>query len=101
MYFEHKIQSGLWYLFLLGHTAETINKHEDFVLGLWEELKRKTARKKCKLNDAIELHKLNNEVRSLCLARFTFLFLAVASTILEENFGPFEILSIRNIYSTV
>jgi len=58
----------LWYL-LLGHTAETINKHDEFVLGLWEELKRKTARKKCKLNDASEFHKLNNEVRSLCLAR--------------------------------
>ena len=62
-YFEHKIQSGVWYV-LLGHTAETINKHEEFVMGLWEELKRKTSRKKCKLNDASEFHKLNNEVRT-------------------------------------
>ena len=55
---------------LSGHTAETINRHEEFVLGLWEELKRKTSRKKCKLNDASEFHKLNNEVRTLCLASF-------------------------------
>lgn len=70
-YFEHKIKSEVSYL-LLGHTAETINKHEEFVLGLWDELKRKTSRKKCKLNDASEFHKLNNEVRTLCMIRFFF-----------------------------
>ncbi|KAJ7373044.1 hypothetical protein OS493_014188 [Desmophyllum pertusum] len=48
-----------------GHTAETINKHEVFVLSLWDELKRKTSRKKCKLHDSSDLHKLNNEIRDL------------------------------------
>lgn len=57
---------------LLGHTAETIQKHEEFVMSLWDELKRKTSRKKCKLNDASELHKLNNEVRVMFIARFIF-----------------------------
>ena len=57
---------------LLGHTAETIKKHEEFVTSLWNELKRKTSRKKCKLNDASEFHKLNNEVRTMFIVGFLF-----------------------------
>ena len=46
----------------VGHTAESIMKHEEFVLSLWDELNRKTSRKKCKLQDSNDLHKLNSEV---------------------------------------
>lgn len=48
-----------------GHTAQTIQQHEDYVCGMWEELKRKTARKKIKLKDSYEFQKLNSRIRDL------------------------------------
>lgn len=45
-----------------GHTAESIKKHDEFVLRLWDDLTRKTSRKKSKLKDSSNFHKLSNEV---------------------------------------
>lgn len=54
-----------------GQTAETIRQHEEFVCSIWQELKRKTARKKSKLKDSYDYQKLNNSIRDLvswCIA---------------------------------
>ncbi|XP_068689103.1 spectrin beta chain-like isoform X1 [Montipora foliosa] len=59
------VESGKLQTAYQGHTAESIKKHEEFVLSLWEELNRKTSRKKCKLKDSSDFHKLNNEIRDL------------------------------------
>ena len=61
-YLKENLLVDLPQLPLLGHTAESINKHEEFVLSLWDELNRKTSRKKCKLQDSNDYHKLNGEV---------------------------------------
>ncbi|EDO49575.1 predicted protein [Nematostella vectensis] len=48
-----------------GQTARSVEQHEKYVLSLWEELKRKTSRKRRKLHDAYEFYKLGNTVRDL------------------------------------
>lgn len=49
-------------LSIQGHTAESIKKHDEFVQRLWDDLTRKTSRKKSKLKDSSNFHKLSNEV---------------------------------------
>ena len=63
--FEQKLNQAVH--LLSGQTAESIKKHEEFVMSLWDELKRKTSRKKCKLQDSSDFHKLNNEVGTYSL----------------------------------
>ena len=48
-----------------GQTAQTIQQHEEYILGVWDELKRKTVRKKRKLQDSYNFQKLNNVIRDL------------------------------------
>ncbi|KAK2560477.1 Spectrin beta chain [Acropora cervicornis] len=48
-----------------GHTAESIKKHDEFVHRLWDDLTHKTSRKKSKLKDSSNFHKLSNEIRDL------------------------------------
>ena len=58
-------------LSIKGHTAESIKKHDEFVKRLWDDLTRNTSRKKSKLKDSSNFHKLNNEVIFLSLEEST------------------------------
>lgn len=53
---------------VLGQTAHTIQKHEEFVKTLWADLKRKSSRKQHKLKDSIAFHKLNIAVSKFYLS---------------------------------